>query len=122
MLGIERTPLKRKNTKQVVAKGDLPAGVPSAEVSDDPVTDALLADTHILPPEKDIVDAWGDDDKYDAIGDSGAGGAIGSIEALQAQGANPDQIKKLVRELQNPVQFKTAAGVVPSTAAIDVKT
>ena len=40
MLGIERTPLKRKNTEQVVAKGDLPAGVPSAKVPDDPITDA----------------------------------------------------------------------------------
>jgi hypothetical protein len=37
----------------------------------------------------------GGDGRYNAIGDSGAGAVIGSIEALQAQGANPDQLKKI---------------------------
>ncbi len=69
-----------------------------------------------------MLDDWGGEDTYDVIGDSGAGAAIGSIEALQAQGAHPDQLGKLVQALPNPVRFSTATGIVPSTTGIDVTT
>jgi hypothetical protein len=85
------------------------------------MSEALAADQFILPPHQDVIDDWGND-KYDAIGDSGAGAAIGSIEALTAQGANPEQLEKLVVAFDTPKKFGTAAGIVPATTGIEVTT
>ena len=56
-------------------------------------------------------------DKYTAIGDSGAGGAIGSLDALDAQGGNPEQLKQLIKPLQMAVNFQTVTGSESRTLA-----
>ncbi len=77
-----------------------------------------------IPPPAEEYDEWdtADADEYYAIGDTGAGAAVGSIEALEGQGGNADQLKKRCRPLASHKHFSTANGTITSEEGIRVKT
>ena len=125
MLGIRRAPLPRKG--QAATASGLPAGQPS-DGCDVPATAAkvntpvLTATAEIRPPtgeheEWDGVIA----DEYMAIGDTGAGTAVGSLKAFEQQGANTDKVSQHVHPLARPQNFSTANGVPTSDKGLAIK-
>jgi hypothetical protein len=140
MLGIRRSPLPRKghgaaasgppagqpSGANVASKP--PAGLPSgASVEEIPHRDSdtpiLTATSELRPPDSEP-EEWEDvvADEYLAIGDTGAGTAVGSLKAFEQQGANTDKLDPHVQPLDRPQRFSTANGMHTADTGLAIKT
>jgi hypothetical protein len=120
MLGIRRSPLPRKG--QLTTAAGLTACQPSGD-SAEPDTTVLTATAELRPPDGEH-DKWDDAvaDEYLAIGDTGAGTAVGSLKAFEQQGANTEKLEPHVRPLDRPQRFSTANGILTADSGLAVKT
>ena len=80
----------------------------------------MPSDLANLPKEKK--ESPIDEDAYLAIGDRGAGAAVGSIRALKRQGGNSEQIQQRIEPLPVPQTFNTANGTVKTEHGLKIKT
>lgn len=129
MLGMSKVPLLRK--KSLPAGGaDTPGKALQAIDSSGKASHVSGQNMTAMPAGCDGSLLRGQDDtycrnppdKYTAIGDTGAGGAVGSITALEEQGGNPEQIQKLIRPLESQVRFRTASGINIAETGLEIKT